>query len=310
MSSEIDTKGLDTAILFLIFNRLDTTKKVFNEIKKVKPKKLYIASDGARIEREFENDKVQLIRQFVLNNIDWECSVKTRFRDKNLGCKVAVSDAIDWFFSCEESGIILEDDCLPSQSFFWYCQELLEKYKDENNIFMISGDNFQNNNTRGTGSYYFSNFPHIWGWATWRRSWDLYDVDFINHNKLNDIKYPDIIYTNPKYKHFWYRIYNLMKTVNTWDYQLSFTMFKYNKLCIIPNINLITNIGFGNEATHTNDENDVVANLEKYEFDSLVHPSKIEVNIEADMYSANRFFNYEKPKLSARIINKIKNLIS
>ncbi|MFP4332877.1 MAG: hypothetical protein ACLFQJ_06210, partial [Campylobacterales bacterium] len=132
---------LKTAVLFLVFNRLDTTKQVFEAIRQAKPPRLYVAADGAREAKEGEDQKVKAIREYILQHIDWDCEVKTLFREKNLGCKIAVSSAITWFFENEEMGIILEDDCLPSQSFFWFCEELLERYKDDMRIMMVSGYN-------------------------------------------------------------------------------------------------------------------------------------------------------------------------
>ena len=127
-------KPLKTAILFLVFNRLDTTKKVFKAIRQAKPPRLYIAADGARANKKGECKNVQLVRDYIMQNVDWDCDVKTLFRDKNLGCKYAVGGAITWFFETEEQGIILEDDCLPSQSFFWYCEELLDRYKEDKSL--------------------------------------------------------------------------------------------------------------------------------------------------------------------------------
>ena len=115
-------KPLSTAVLFLVFNRLDTTKEVFKAIRKAKPSRIYIASDGPRKIKNNEADKVKEVRSYIINNIDWQCDVNTLFREENLGCKIAVSTAIDWFFDNEEQGIILEDDCFPSQSFFWFCE--------------------------------------------------------------------------------------------------------------------------------------------------------------------------------------------
>ena len=154
---------LNTAVLFLIFNRLDTTKQVFEAIRQAKPPRLYIAADGARSSREGEAEKVQAVREYIIQNIDWECEVKTLFREQNLGCKYAVSGAIDWFFENEEMGIILEDDCLPSQSFFWFCEELLERYKDDMRVWHIGGSNFQNGIKRGDGDYYFSKYNTFFG---------------------------------------------------------------------------------------------------------------------------------------------------
>jgi len=158
---------LKTPVLFLIFKRLDTTKQVFEQIKKAKPPRLYIAADGPRDYVEGEAEKVKAAREYVLSNIDWNCEVKTLFREKNLGCGKAVSEAITWFFENEEQGIILEDDTVPSQSFFWFCEELLNRYKDEKKVWHIGGTNFQDGIIRGNGDYYFSALNHIWGWASW-----------------------------------------------------------------------------------------------------------------------------------------------
>jgi len=146
--------NFEIPILFLVFNRPELTLKVFNKIKEIKPKKLYVACDGPR---NLKNEKkiVNQVRE-ITNNIDWDCSLNKLFRDQNLGCKNAVSGALDWFFDNEEKGIILEDDCLPNEYFFYFCKELLLKYENDSKISMITGNNFQDGNFRGDGSYYFS----------------------------------------------------------------------------------------------------------------------------------------------------------
>ena len=164
-----------TPILFLIFNRPDTTKLVFESIKRIKPAKLYIAADGARKHKVGEDLLCKETRS-IIDLIDWECEIKTLLRTENLGCKIAVSSAIDWFFENEEQGIILEDDCLPNESFFNFCEQLLNQFKENKEIMHISGNNFQDGITRGDGSFYFSKYNHIWGWATWKRAWKLYNV--------------------------------------------------------------------------------------------------------------------------------------
>ena len=153
---------LNTPILFLIFNRLDTTKKVFETIKKNKPSKLYIASDGARVHKQGEKEIVQQVRDFVLENIDWNCEVQTLLRQENLGCKEAVSSAISWFFKNEEMGIILEDDCLPDDSFFYFCQDLLIKYQNDTRIWLITGTNdLVEDVSTDKEAYYFSKYEHL-----------------------------------------------------------------------------------------------------------------------------------------------------
>lgn len=168
---------LHTPVLFLVYKRPDTTRQVFEAIRQAKPPRLYIAADGPKKDLPEEAEKVKQVRDIVLSGVDWDCEVETLFRDENLGCKYGVSGGIDWFFENEEEGIILEDDTLPSQSFFWFCQELLERYKDDKRIMAISGDNFQNGIKRGACSYYFSRYNHIWGWASWRRAWGYYSVN-------------------------------------------------------------------------------------------------------------------------------------
>ncbi|MDB2590741.1 nucleotide-diphospho-sugar transferase, partial [Candidatus Thioglobus sp.] len=220
----IPPHALNTAVLFLVFNRLDTTRQVFEAIRQAKPPRLYVAADGARANKEGEADTVQAVRNYIMQNVDWECEVKTMFRERNLGCKMAVSGAIDWFFENEEMGIILEDDCLPSQSFFWYCEELLERYKNDMRIFLISGYNKQNSWKEETNDYFFSNLGGIWGWASWGRAWKHYDIEmsdienFIESNnfvnifgeKLGKIR-QDIIYKSI-----------IINKMDTWDYQWAY----------------------------------------------------------------------------------------
>jgi len=165
-----------TPILFLVFNRPDTTKIVFDEIKKSQPKKLFIAADGPRNGNYEDTENCEIVREIV-TGVDWDCDVHTLFRKKNLGCKHAISGALDWFFSNVEDGIILEDDTLPHPKFFRFCEELIARYRNQKNIIAISGDNFQHGKRRGENSYYFSKYVHIWGWATWKRAWELYDVN-------------------------------------------------------------------------------------------------------------------------------------
>jgi hypothetical protein len=231
---------LTTPVLFLIFNRLETTKKVFAEIKKAKPAKLYIAADGPR--NEEEKKKTDAVREYVLKNIDWPCKVKTLFREKNLGCKYAVSSAITWFFENVEQGIILEDDCLPSQSFFRFCQELLERYNKEEKVFGISGYNMIEEKTINLSeSYFFLNSTSIWGWATWKRAWEKYDVEI--HKKISFL---DIIKISKIFTFFGFtqNIMFFKKSNKTWDYQLEFSTSKEGSLWIIPKDNLVENIGF------------------------------------------------------------------
>ena len=243
---------LETAVLFLVFNRLDTTKQVFQAIREAKPPRLYIAADGARESKEGEAEKVKAVRDYILQNIDWDCEVKTLFREKNLSCVPSVNGAISWFFEHEEMGIILEDDTKPNISFFYYCEELLEMYKNDKRVGMISGNNHTSLIPLDS-SYVFSKFFWTWGWATWRRCWK--DMDFnldwerteYSKSIVNNMGYTkkSVIY----WEHNIEAIHN--KKVNAWDYQWFLSLSSQNQLCIFPAFNLVSNVGFGEDATHT-----------------------------------------------------------
>jgi hypothetical protein len=312
MEKFIPQKSLDTAVLFLIFNRLDTTKQVFNAIKKAKPPKLYIASDGARKHKKNELKIVEEIREFVLKNIDWHCEIKTLFRNENLGCKKAVSDAITWFFNNEEQGIILEDDCLPTQSFFWYCEELLNKYKNDLRIWHISGNNFHFGWTRDNDySYYFSYYGSIWGWATWKSRWKEYDVNIRNYNEIKNKNYLWDLFGNQIEANFRYRnLDEILKGLDTWDYQWAFARFINSGLSIVPLNNLVKNLGFGKEATHTNSKNDKRANMSYYDIKlPLKHPTfiirdKISDDKFFKDFVKNSYITYNIKKIIKKVLKK------
>ena len=233
----------DTPILFLVFNRPNTTQMVFERIREVKPKYLFIGADGPRAEMKGEKELCEEVRRIVLD-IDWECEVETLFRDTNLGCGQAVSQAISWFFEQVDQGIILEDDCLPEPTFFPFCEKLLAKYKTEERVMHIAGSNFQLGRKRGTASYYYSRYTHVWGWATWERAWNKYDFDIVNYNNN---------YMAMSERSKFLRVDLLDKVrngeIDTWDVQWSFCVNKENGVSIIPQIGLVKNIGFGS-GTH------------------------------------------------------------
>jgi len=277
---------LNTPVLFVIFNRPDTTKQVFYEIRKAKPKQLFIAADGPRKDHPEDTGLCQKTRAIV-DQVDWDCQVSTLFRDENLGCKYAVSSAIDWFFSNVGEGIILEDDCVPDQSFFPFCEELLEKYRDDERIMMISGANFQFGKKKTEDSYYFSRYFHIWGWATWKRAWKLYDKEMKAWPEIRENGYLTNILSEKKLVRYWEVIFNSVYngSIITWDYQWVFSCWIQGGLSIIPNINMISNIGFDHRSTHTKGEN-IRANMqtERMIF-PLHHPKYIIRNANADRFT-------------------------
>jgi len=247
---------LNVPLLFLIFNRPDTTQQVFDEIRKAQPAQLFVAADGPRKNQVADYELCKKTRE-IIRQVDWNCRVFTRFQDENLGCRHAVSSAITWFFSNVEEGIILEDDCIPDQSFFRFCQELLEKYRDDERIMMVSGDNFQFGKRRTNYSYYFSKYFHIWGWATWKRAWNYYDVDMKSWPKIKDGRWLIDIVKDKNAEKFWEKIFEntYRGTINTWDFQWVFSCWIQNGLAILPNVNLVKNIGFDGNATHTKGKN-------------------------------------------------------
>ncbi len=300
-------------ILFLTFNRIDTTKLVFEQIKQVKPNKIYLASDGARdkIDKNniTESKKVDDIRKYLLENISWDCDIKTRFLMQNNGCKIAVSSAIEWFFANEEQGIILEDDCLPNESFFRFCDEMLDRYKDNDKIFMVSGWSALDFDKKAKASlecdYYFSKYNHIWGWASWARAWKKYERE--NNNFKEDFK--KIEFDTIKEKNEFKKVLSLYfrGEIDTWDYPFTFSIWKNNGLCIYPKNNMIKNIGFNrDDATHTNGESKFQY-MNAYDLDfPLKHPDTMERNKAIDMA------NYKiisSPNILKRIINKILKIL-
>jgi len=263
-----------------------------------------LAADGPRFNIDGEAQKCDEVRKYVLNKIDWPCKVEVLFRDKNLGCGEAVSSAITWFFKNVQEGIILEDDCLPNNEFFLYCENLLEYYRKRTDIFVIGGNNFQRDRQWGKASYYFSAFSHIWGWATWARAWEQYDfkLSSIKETELNDIlKY---YFSTRSQKKYWKYIFRKIKAkdIDTWDYQLLFTIWKNRSLAIVPNVNLVSNIGFGNNSTHTSNSKDIASNIESSGISPIVHPAEIALCNKADNY-------YYKTFLQSSLFQKIKNKI-
>jgi len=230
--------------------------------------------------------------QEIVSKIDWPCEVKRLIRDENLGCKMAVSGAIDWFFSIEPEGIILEDDCLPTTSFFQFCDELLERFRDDEHVGMISGCNFQDGRKRSDDSYFFSQFCHIWGWATWARAWKKYDVKISTWPELKKNDWLVKLGFEGAERRHWEKAFDKVYVghINTWDHQWTFASWLNNMLSITPAINLISNIGFGAQATHTTGKS-IFSDLERREIQApLVHPQSVVRNFAADKFSSKNLF--------------------
>ena len=297
-------------ILFITFIKEKETKQVFETIKQVKPNKLYIASDGARVEKQEEKEKVENLRNWLVSNVDWNCEVKTKFNEKNLGCGHGPADAISWFFENEEMGIIIEDDILADISFFRFCDEMLKKYKDDERIGAITGFNWIDKDSV-SNEYFFSKYFSVWGWATWRRAWSDYDfyislwektknTDFINHaypNKNLAKKNIDIFDKtyNSRGEYF-----------NAWDYQLEFCLLIKDRRIIMPCCNLVNNIGFIEEATHTSYKGDPRNHLKRGE---LIFPLKHPISFECDSIKEKKLIKIWIPKCRDKILMKLKKIL-
>lgn len=298
----------ETPILLIIFKRKDTALKVLEIIKQVKPKYLYIAADGWRD----ENEKIKCLetREAILKTIDFECNLKTLFREKNLGCCDGVAGAIQWFFENVEQGIILEDDCLAEISFFDYCEKLLNYYKDNERIMHIAGDSPLDRKV-GDASYYFATIQHCWGWASWRRAWKYYDstmktISFKNMKKTLKKRYKDF-----NIRDYWQNWFYRTADINTWDYQWTYCIISKDGICVNPNLNMVSNIGFGADSTHTSNPEDENANRKTYPMDTenIIHPPKIECDREADFEIAIKRFGLIPFSLTHNVSREVKRII-
>lgn len=283
---------IQTAVLFLVFNRPDTTKRVFEAIRQVKPPRLYVAADGPRDNHESDLGKILQVRDIV-TQVDWPCDVKTLFRKNNLGCKMGVSSGISWFFEHEEQGIILEDDCLPNPDFFIFCETLLNRYAKDERVAAITGNNFQDGCRRGEASYYFSKYFHCWGWATWRRSWEYYHGDIPFWPAWSQSKNWRYKMVDPVERCYWFNIFERVHAgkFDTWDYPWTASIWYKGTLIATPNVNLVTNIGFGADSTHTRSTTSPLSNMQTYELGGIAHPLEIKQDIVADRYNFDNTFN-------------------
>lgn len=297
---------LDTPILFIIFNRPILTQRVFKAIRAARPKELFIAADGPRQDRPDDIDKCFESRE-IIKSIDWDCQVKTLFRNENLGCGLSVSSAISWFFSHVKYGIILEDDCLPLPSFFTFCSELLIRYEYDTRIMHISGANGLSTE-KFESSYIFSRLPGSWGWASWRRAWDAYDFDTRRFPLFKSSQMIYCLFPEKEMAEFQLKKYEIghSKTVDTWDYQWQFCLVAEGGLSITPTKNLIRNIGFGPDATHTFQKSKLYD--EQIFLDMtfpLIHPPFI---IHYCSFDYLAYLNYYKPSQTP-LKNRIKSYV-
>lgn len=255
--------SLTTPVALLVFNRPDATSRVFAAIREAQPRQLLVIADGPRANRPDETTLCMKVRHIV-EQVDWPCQVEYLYSEVNLGCRKRVSSGLDWVFNTVDEAIILEDDCLPDPTFFRYCQEMLDLYRHDERIMMISGSNLLGEWKAANQSYHFSYYGGVWGWASWRRAWRYYDVDMPlwSNPEIRD-RVRDVIGVTSDFRR---RAKAFDKTasgrIDTWDFQWSFARLMQSGLTVVPSVNLISNIGFGRDATHTKNARATVANLD------------------------------------------------
>ena len=305
--------SFNTPILYLMFNRPDLVKQTFPVIKARKPQFLYVAADGPRNNNKRDIQKCQECRDWVLSQIDWDCEVKTLFRDENLGCGLGPSRAITWFFENVEEGIILEDDCLPNLFFFEFAAKLLNTYRNDQRVSMISGFNICGEWKSNEQSYHFSYFGGVWGWATWKRSWAFFDFYIENWKKdhlskplLKNYFPPDQYETRDR---FYNKIFEQAHSdkPHIWDSQWTFSRLVQNSLAIVPCKNLVKNIGFNSDASHTLDDSHPWSSIETSSAFELTHNNHFVRDI---VFDSNYFSAPSKKSQLRRILHDIKDFLS
>lgn len=273
---------LKTPVAIIFFNRPEKLRKVFEVIKEVKPRQLFLICDGPRLSNQDDITNIEKCKKIV-SDIDWECKVYKNYAETNLGCGLRPATGISWVFDQVNTAIILEDDCVPEKTFFNFCETNLNKYLNNTAVYMISGMNLLESYKTNT-SYIFSKACTIGAWATWKRVWKKYDfemkdydnvtlkktaLNYLNFKNIKEEKKCAWDLTRDKIKH--------KEAINWWDYQFCFTVLSNEGLCIVPRRNLIKNIGFGSDATNVADEKDGIHfKLKTFPMEAeLIHPKKI-----------------------------------
>lgn len=294
--------SFSTPIVLLIFNRPKLTNILFEKIAQIQPQKLLVVADGPRSAQEAEQCEQC---KAIIEKVDWDCEVLTNYSKINLGCKKRISSGLDWVFSQVEEAIILEDDCIPAPSFFNFCQTLLERYRHDERIMVISGDNFIE--TKSNCSYRFSKYNYIWGWASWSRAWKYYDVEMKSWPEYKQGNFIASLCEHPAEQKYWTDIFDSVVAgeVNSWAYQWTYTCWSQNGLSVLPNSNLISNIGIGTDATHTKGENSLLQ-LPTTDIWDIKHPSFIARDINADIRMFKDYYQTKPQNNYRRFLSKLK----
>lgn len=281
----------DTPIAFVTFNRPDSAARSFESIRRARPDTLFLVSDGPRADRDGEADLVQQTRR-IGEQVDWSCDVHTLYAEENLGCARRISSAVSEAFETVDRLIVLEDDCIAHQDFYPYCDTLLERYANDQRVMAVSGNNFQRGQRRGESSYYFSVFPHCWGWATWRRAWQHFDLSLQDWPSFRDDGFLGNICPESYQQDYWTRIFNdcFAGRTDSWAYPWTCCCWMNQGLTALPNVNLVSNIGFNEAATHTRKRSNV-SEMTTEPLGTLSHPRRVVRHFEADQFSERTIFS-------------------
>lgn len=288
---------MSAPIAYIVFNRPRHTRETFAAIRAQRPSQLFLIADGPRPGNSTDIERCREVREIV-DQIDWPCKVHRNYADVNLGLKRRVSSGLNWVFAQVECAIVLEDDCLPHPDFFGFCNTLLERYADDERVWVITGNNFQAGRRRGNSAYYFSKYNHCWGWASWRRAWQHYDGNLRfwetwRHSSDWANKMPD-----PVERAYWARIFDTVARgeIDSWAYPWTASVWYHGGLTATPNVNLVTNIGFGPDSTHTM-ANEDQPGIPTHPLGPLTHPRKVAQNRQADCFVFDNHFSgrYQRP---------------
>lgn len=308
----MDSRDFQTPVILIIFNRPDKVQQSLSAIRQVKPKQLLIAADGPRVSSYNDIDLCAAARK-VIDSVDWDCEVYKNYAESNIGCANRIVSGLSWAFSLVDRAIILEDDCIPNYSFFLYCQELLTRFETDNRVMSISGHNVLLGQRRENYfyDYYFSRYPIPWGWATWKRAWELFDFELSSLDEVYQIGLLNDILFDPHYVKIWKNIFQavLSQKIDAWDFRWTLSCWVQNGLSISPTVNLVTNIGYGQDSTHTNNSNSPYSRFpsETLKF-PLKHPHFLVRDDWADDITQNLLYDYH-PKLLKKINRKLLKLV-
>ena len=285
-------------VALLVFNRPHLLARVLERVREIRPETVLVVADGPRDGVPNDAQLCAEVRALVRERIDWGPNVLTQYSDTNLGLRRRVSTGLDWVFENVGEAIVLEDDCLPDPTFFRFCTELLDRYRNDSRVGAISGSNFQSRTPSCEESYYFSKYPHCWGWATWQRAWKLFDNSMTEWPRLRDQRWLEGVFADESHARYWAELFDGVYNgrINSWAYARTFSCWAHSMMTILPQVNLVTNVGFGEAATHTTASNSHLERSATAMSFPLRHPRTVTINAAADRFTQSAVFGSAKPR--------------